>query len=52
MNPDGTVRRVVPDRPIIQAMTQEMRAAFSKPYKPERIRVPAVAIYADPEVGG
>ena len=38
-----------PDRPIIQAMTQEMRAAFSKPYKPERIRVPAVAIYAIPK---
>ena len=48
-NPDGTVRRYVPDRAIIQAMTKEMRAAFSKPYKPERISVPAVAIYAVPK---
>ena len=49
-NPDGTVLAGIrPDRPIIQAMAQEMRAAFSKPYKPERIRVPAVAIYAVPK---
>jgi len=48
-NPDGTVRRYAPDRPILQAMAQEMRAAFSKPYSPARIRVPAVAIYAVPK---
>jgi pimeloyl-ACP methyl ester carboxylesterase len=48
-NPDGTVRRYVPDRAIIQAMAKEMRAAFNKPYAPERIRVPAVAIYAVPK---
>ena len=47
-NPDGTVRRFTPDRPIVQAMTKEMRAGF-KPYNPERIRVPAVAIYAVPK---
>jgi non-heme chloroperoxidase len=48
-NPDGTVRRFVPERAIIQAMAKEMRAAFNKPYNPERIRVPAVAIYAVPK---
>jgi non-heme chloroperoxidase len=47
-NPDGTVRRFVPDRAIVQAMTKEMRAAY-KPYNPEPIRVPAVAIYAVPK---
>jgi pimeloyl-ACP methyl ester carboxylesterase len=47
VNPDGTVRRYVPDRAVIQAMTTEMRAGF-KLYKPEPIRVPAVAIYAVP----
>lgn len=46
--PDGTVARFVPDRAIIQAMSKEMRAAY-KPYNPERIRVPAVAIYAVPK---
>jgi hypothetical protein len=30
-------------------MMKEMRAAFNKPYSPERIRVPAVAIYAVPK---
>lgn len=49
-NPDGSVAgRYTPDRPILQAMAKEMRAAFNKPYNPERIRVPAVAIYALPK---
>jgi non-heme chloroperoxidase len=48
VKPDGTLRRFVPEPAIIQAMTKEMRAAFNKPYNPERIRVPAVAIYAVP----
>jgi pimeloyl-ACP methyl ester carboxylesterase len=49
-NPDGSVAgRYTPDKAIIQAMTKEMRAAFNKPYKPERISVPAVAIYAVPK---
>ncbi len=49
-NADGTVKGMyTPDRAIIQAMVQEMRAAFKKPYNPERIRVPAVAIYAIPK---
>jgi hypothetical protein len=30
-------------------MMKEMRAAFNKPYNPERIRVPAVSIYAVPK---
>lgn len=47
-NPDGTVRRYVPDRAIVQAMTQEMRAAYQS-YNPAPIRVPAVAIYAVPK---
>jgi non-heme chloroperoxidase len=47
-NPDGTVARMwAPDRPIIQAMSKELRAAYH-PYTPERIRVPALAIYAVP----
>ena len=33
---------------IRQAMTKEMQAAY-KPYNPERIRVPALAIYAVPK---
>ena len=49
-NPDGSVGGMwAPDRPIRQAMTKEMRAAFNKPYNPERIRVPALAIYAIPK---
>ena len=47
-NPDGTVSRYVPERAIVQALAKEMRAGF-KPYNPERIRVPAVAIYALPK---
>ena len=47
-NADGTVARMwAPDMAIRQAMTKEMQAAY-KPYKPERIRVPALAIYAEP----
>jgi pimeloyl-ACP methyl ester carboxylesterase len=48
-NPDGSVGRLwVPDPPIFQAMRQELRAAYN-PYRPERIRVPALAIYAMPK---
>jgi non-heme chloroperoxidase len=48
-NPDGTVARMwAPDLPIRQAMSKEMQAAY-KPYNPERIRVPALAIYARPK---
>lgn len=47
-NADGTVARMwAPDLPIRQAMSKEMQAAY-KPYNPERIRVPALAIYARP----
>jgi pimeloyl-ACP methyl ester carboxylesterase len=47
-NPDGSVARMwAPDRPIIQAMSKELQAAY-KPYQPERIRVPALAVYAVP----
>jgi hypothetical protein len=38
-----------PDRPVLQSMVKEMRAAFQKPYNPERIRVPAVSLYAIPK---
>jgi pimeloyl-ACP methyl ester carboxylesterase len=48
-NPDGTIARTfAPERAIVQAMSKEMRAAY-KPYNPERIHVPAVAIYAVPK---
>jgi hypothetical protein len=48
-NPDGTIAGLwAPDLPIRQAMTKEIQAAY-KPYNPERIRVPAVAIYAVPK---
>jgi pimeloyl-ACP methyl ester carboxylesterase len=48
-NPDGTVARMwAPELPIRQAMTAEIQAAY-KPYNPERIRVPAMAIYAVPK---
>ena len=47
-NPDGTIAGLwAPDLAIRQAMTKELRAAYN-PYKPERIRVPALAIYAVP----
>jgi pimeloyl-ACP methyl ester carboxylesterase len=48
-NPDGSTAGLwVPDLAIRQAMTRELQAAY-KPYNPERIRVPAVAIYAIPK---
>jgi non-heme chloroperoxidase len=48
-NPDGSVGdQWAPDLPIRQAITNEMRAAY-RPYNPERIRVPALAIYAVPK---
>jgi pimeloyl-ACP methyl ester carboxylesterase len=48
-NPDGTIAgRWAPDLSIRQAMTKEIQAAFN-PYNPERIRVPALAIYAVPK---
>ena len=47
-NPDGSIAGLwVPDLPIRQAMTKEIQAAY-KPYNPERIRVPAIALYAVP----
>jgi pimeloyl-ACP methyl ester carboxylesterase len=48
-NPDGSIAGLwAPERSIFQAMTRELRAAYN-PYSPERIRVPAVAIYAVPK---
>lgn len=48
-NPDGSVGGLwFPDVSIRQAMTKEIQAAY-KPYNPERIRVPALAIYAVPK---
>jgi hypothetical protein len=48
-NPDGTIARPwAPDAPVRQSMTKEMQAAY-KPYAPERIRVPALAVYAAPK---
>jgi pimeloyl-ACP methyl ester carboxylesterase len=48
-NPDGTVARMwAPDPPIRLAMSKEMQAAY-RPYNPERIRVPALAIYDRPK---
>ena len=47
--PDGSIGAMwAPDLPIRQEMTKEMQAAY-KPYKPERIRVPALAVYAVPK---
>ena len=47
-HPDGSIAGLwAPERPIFQEMTRELRAAYN-PYIPERIRVPAVAIYAVP----
>jgi pimeloyl-ACP methyl ester carboxylesterase len=46
-NPDGSVRPWSPEAPVMQAYTAEMRA-MTKAYTPERIRVPALAIYAVP----
>jgi len=48
-NPDGSVGGLwSPDVSIRQAMTKEIQAAY-KPYNPERIRMPALAIYAVPK---
>ena len=48
-NPDGTIAGLwAPELSIRQAMMKEIKAAY-KPYNPERIRVPAVAIYAVPK---
>jgi hypothetical protein len=48
-NADGSVRGSwAPDLAIRQAMSTEMLGAF-KSYNPERIRVPALAIYAVPK---
>ncbi len=48
-NPDGSIaRQWAPDLPVRQALTAEMQA-MSKAYSPERIRVPALAIYAVPK---
>jgi pimeloyl-ACP methyl ester carboxylesterase len=48
-NPDGTIAGLwAPDLSIRQAMMKELQAAYN-PYNPERIRVPALAIYASPK---
>ena len=48
-NPNGSVGGLwSPDVSIRQAMTREIQAGY-KPYNPERIRVPALAIYAVPK---
>jgi pimeloyl-ACP methyl ester carboxylesterase len=48
-NPDGSVGDAwAPDPPIRQEITKEMRAAY-RPYNPERIRVPALAVYSVPK---
>jgi len=47
-NADGSVGGLwAPDLSIRQAIAKEIRAAYN-PYNPERIRVPALAIYAVP----
>jgi pimeloyl-ACP methyl ester carboxylesterase len=48
-NPDGSPGELwAPDPAIRQAMSKEIQAAYN-PYNPERIRVPALAIYAAPK---
>lgn len=48
-NPDETVAgRWAPGLSIRQAMSKEMQAAY-KTYNPERVRLPALAIYAAPK---
>lgn len=48
-NADGSVRgRWTPEPHVFQAFSNEIRAAY-KTYNPERIRVPALAIYAVPK---
>lgn len=47
--PDGSVgNQWAPDLPILQEITKEMQSAYQS-YKPERIHVPALAIYAVPK---
>jgi pimeloyl-ACP methyl ester carboxylesterase len=47
-NPDGSIGgQWSPDAPIRQEITREMRAAYMS-YNPQRIRVPALAVYAVP----
>ena len=46
-NPDGTVRAWSPEPHVMQAYTAEMRG-LTKSYTPERIRVPALSLYAIP----
>lgn len=46
-NTDGTVGPWAPEPPVRQAMTSAMQAAY-RSYNPDRIRVPALAIYAVP----
>jgi hypothetical protein len=48
-NPDGSIAGLwAPDLPIRQAMSSAIQAAY-RPYNPERLRVPALAIYAVPK---
>jgi non-heme chloroperoxidase len=48
-NPDGSIAGLwAPDLAVRQAMTKELKAAYN-PYRPEPIRVPALAIYACPK---
>jgi pimeloyl-ACP methyl ester carboxylesterase len=48
-NADGTVRgRWTPEPHVLKAFSSEMQVAY-KTYKPERILVPALAIYAAPK---
>jgi non-heme chloroperoxidase len=48
-NADGSIARSwAPAPPIFQAISREMQAAF-KSYNPERIRVPALAVYVVPK---
>jgi non-heme chloroperoxidase len=48
-NADGTVARMwAPAPPVFQAISSEIKAAF-KIYNPDRIRVPALAVYAVPK---
>jgi non-heme chloroperoxidase len=48
-NADGSVGEMwSPTPPVRQEITKEMRAAYTS-YKPDRIRVPALAIYAVPQ---
>jgi non-heme chloroperoxidase len=51
-NPDGSVRRRwTPEPHVMKAFSSEMQGAY-KTYSPERIRVPALAIYAAPNSPG